>query len=108
MRRLIIAAAVVALSLPAFAQGYGSSVPSPRVDQRQANQAERLHRGQQDGSLSRREAARISAGQARIDRMERQFEADGRVTPRERRLLAEAQNKQSRLINAQRRDNNNR
>ena len=73
-RTLLVAVALAALSAPAMAQGYGPYDPyvtSPRVDQRQSNQAHRIQRGQWDGSISPREADRLWQGQQKIHRMER-------------------------------------
>lgn len=108
-RTLLVAVALAALSAPAMAQGYGPYDPyvtSPRVDQRQSNQAHRIQRGQWDGSISPREADRLWQGQQKIHRMERNFEADGRLSRRERAILEREQDRQNRRINRQRNDHN--
>ncbi|MCL4723587.1 MAG: hypothetical protein KJZ90_04885 [Rhodocyclaceae bacterium] len=48
-----------ALSLPALAQ----VASTPRIDQRQANQQQRIEQGVQSGALTQQEAARLQHGQ---------------------------------------------
>lgn len=93
--------AAVALSLPvlAFAQAN-----TPRVDQRQANQEQRIEQGVTSGSLTQREANRLERGQQRVDNMESRAKADGVVTRQERVRLHQAQDVQSRRIYAQKHD----
>ncbi|HJV92659.1 MAG TPA: hypothetical protein VJ572_04235 [Azonexus sp.] len=93
--------AAVALSLPvlAFAQAN-----TPRVDQRQANQEQRIDQGVASGSLTQREANRLERGQQRVDNMENRAKADGVVTRQERVRLHQAQDVQSRRIYAQKHD----
>lgn len=91
----------VALSLPvlAFAQ-----TNTPRVDQRQANQEQRIDQGVASGSLTQREANRLDRGQQHVDNMENRAKADGVVTRQERVRLHQAQDVQSRRIYAQKHD----
>lgn len=93
--------AAIALSLPvlAFAQAN-----TPRVDQRQANQEQRIDQGVASGSLTQREANRLERGQQRVDNMENRAKADGVVTRQERVRLHQAQDVQSRRIYAQKHD----
>ncbi|MCB4359252.1 hypothetical protein [Quatrionicoccus australiensis] len=91
----------IALALPvlAFAQAN-----TPRVDQRQANQEQRIDQGVASGSLTQREANRLENGQQRVDNMENRAKADGVVTKRERARLHVAQDAQSDRIHAQKHD----
>ncbi|MBI2277536.1 MAG: hypothetical protein HYU74_09315 [Dechloromonas sp.] len=93
--------AALALSLPvlAFAQAN-----TPRVDQRQASQEQRIDQGVASGSLTQREANRLERGQQRVDNMENRAKADGVVTRQERVRLHQAQDVQSRRIYAQKHD----
>lgn len=93
--------AAIALSLPvlAFAQAN-----TPRVDQRQANQEQRIDQGVASGSLTPREANRLERGQQRVDNIENRAKADGVVTRQERVRLHQAQDVQSRRIYAQKHD----
>ena len=93
-------AVLAALSLPAFAQ----TTSTPRIDQRQANQEQRIDKGVQSGQLNQKEAARLDKGQARVQKMEDKAVADGKVTAKERRRIETAQDKQSRRIHRQKHD----
>lgn len=86
------AALILCAPLLAFAQG------TPGVDQRQANQEQRIQQGVQSGSLTPREAARLERGQEHVQNLEDKAKADGKVTPRERARLQHAENVQSRRI----------
>jgi hypothetical protein len=100
--KIITAAAVVAfssLSLSAFA-----TVSTPRIDQRQAAQQQRIEQGLRSGQLSRREAARLQQGQANIQRMEDRAVADGRVTPRESARIERAQDQEGQRIAREKHD----
>ena len=88
-----VVAVVAMLPLLAFAQ-YGT----PRIDQRQENQQQRIDQGVASGSLTPREANRLERGQQRVDRMEARAMADGRLTRNERIRLARAQEEQDRRI----------
>ena len=84
----------------AFAQS------TPVADQRQANQSARIANGEASGALSKREAARMKAGQAKVQGMEAAAKADGKVTRAERQAIQKEQNKQSRRIYRQKHDGN--
>lgn len=91
----------VALAVPALAFAQANT---PRVDQRQANQEQRIDQGVASGSLTQREAARLEHGQQRVDNMEARAKSDGVVTRQERARLHQAQDTQSRRIYAQKHD----
>ena len=97
----LIAAVLCAAALPALAQGTSST---PRIDQRQANQERRIEQGEKSGQLTPREAARLRKGQAHIQTMENKAVADGKVTPKEREKIEQAQNRQSRKIHREKHD----
>lgn len=94
-----VVAVAIALPVLAFAQAN-----APRVDQRQANQEQRIDQGVASGSLTQREANRLENGQQRVDNMENRAKADGVVTKRERARLHVAQDAQSDRIYAQKHD----
>jgi len=94
----ITAAAI--LSLPAYAQ----TQSTPRIDQRQANQAQRIEQGKHSGALNEKEAARLEKGQARVQRMEDKAAADGKITKKERRRIEHAQDVQSKKIYREKHD----
>ena len=89
---------VLGLSLTAMAQ------KTPSVDNRQHRQQRRIKQGVKNGSLTKREAARLEAGQARTRRIERKAKADGTVTAKERARLQHRENKTSRRIYRQKHD----
>lgn len=93
--------AVLSLVLPtlAFAQAN-----TPRVDQRQANQEQRIDQGVASGSLTQREANRLENGQQHVNNMENRAKADGVVTRGERARLHQAQDRQSDRIYRQKHD----
>ena len=86
---------VLAQTAPAPARGPAAT---PGVDQRQANQQQRIDQGVKSGELTGKEAARLEKGQERIQKMETKAKADGKVTPKERERLQKAQNQQSKKI----------
>jgi uncharacterized membrane protein YebE (DUF533 family) len=89
----LLVAVLAAFALPVLAQ-----TNTPNIDQRQANQQQRIDQGVKSGELTGKEAARMEKGQARVQAMEDKAKADGKVTPKERARLEKAQNKQSRRI----------
>jgi len=97
--RLLVAALATAIALPVFAQ-----TATPGIDQRQANQEQRIDQGIASGQLTQREANRLERGQQRIDNMENRAKADGVVTARERARIQHAQNVESRRIYRQKHD----
>ena len=99
MKKLLGIAALSALSLPVFALE-----STPRIDQRQANQEQRIEQGLRSGQITRREAQRLREGQAQIRRMERHALADGRITPREAARIEQAQDAEGRRIAQERHD----
>ena len=97
---ILAAAAFAALAVPAFAQ----TTSTPRIDQRQQNQQQRIDQGVKSGQLNEKEAARLEKGQARVQKMEDKAVADGKVTARESRQIERAQDKQSRRIYREKHD----
>lgn len=98
--KFLAAAAIAAMTLPALAQ----TQSTPRIDQRQANQAQRIEQGRKSGAMTDKEAARLKKGQARVQKMEDKAVADGKVTKKERRKIEHAQDVQSRRIARQKHD----
>ena len=94
--RLLIAALAV-VALPVLAQ-----TSTPKVDQRQANQQQRIDQGVASGQLTGKEAARLDKGQAQVEKKE--AKADGKVTANERQKLQHAQNQQSKKIRHEKHD----
>jgi uncharacterized membrane protein YebE (DUF533 family) len=96
---LVALAALTCLSLPVLAQ-----TATPRIDQRQINQQQRIDQGVQSGALTNREANHLERAQDRIQSMEDKAKSDGSVTAQERNRLQQAENVQSRHIYRQKHD----
>lgn len=94
---------IVISSMPSIAFGAAST---PIIDQHQANQDKRIDAGKASGKLSKREAARLEAGQAKVDAMEATAKADGTVTKAEAQSIKTEQKKQNKRIIKQKHDHN--
>jgi uncharacterized membrane protein YebE (DUF533 family) len=100
-KALISVLALVA-SGAVFAQA--SAPATPVLDQKQANQQQRIDQGVASGQLNKREARRLKARENKLAAHEAAAKADGVVTKKERaRLNAEA-NKDSKAIYKQKHD----
>jgi hypothetical protein len=98
--KFVTFAAIAAFALPALAQ----TSSTKRVDQRQANQEQRIEQGEKSGALTPREVRGLERGQNRVQRIEGRAAADGKVTAKERRRLERAQDAQSRRIYREKHD----
>jgi len=100
MRQILLAvSALLLVTGAAYAQA-----ETPGIDQRQANQEQRIDQGIASGQLNQRETNRLEREQTRINRMEDRAKADGVVTQRERKKINRAQNRASRDIYHQKHD----
>ena len=81
---------------------------TPGIDQRQANQEQRIDQGAAKGTLTPREARRLERQQGAIDKAENKAKADGTVTAQERRRLHHAQDHAGKRIYRQKHDAQNR
>jgi phosphoglycerate-specific signal transduction histidine kinase len=91
MTRTLLSAAAVLAALTTGAL-------ADRIDQRQADQAQRIEQARRSGELTRSETNSLRAEQARIADLERRAKSDGVVTRNEARTIANAQNAASRHI----------
>lgn len=91
--KLILAVLASTLALSVLAQ-----TTTPRLDQREANQEQRIEKGVASGALTTREANTLEKREDRLEANEAAAKADGKVTRAERaRLQAEA-NRNSQAI----------
>ena len=60
---------------------------------RQTEQLGQIERGRQTGDITWREGLKLRKEQKDIAKVERELAADGKLTPRERRILHKLQNK---------------
>lgn len=104
MKKVALAVGVALLaSLSAQAQTIDPTA-TPRFDQRQDIQQQRIDQGVHSGQLTTREAARLDKGQDRMQRVEDRVKSDGVVTRQERVRMQQAQNVQSRHIAGEKHD----
>ncbi len=96
---LLAVSGILLLTGTAFAEG-----ETPVMDQRQANQEQRIDRGIASGQLNEREANRLNDQQERIDRMEDKAKSDGIMTKKERTRVTAAQDRASRHIAREKHD----
>lgn len=88
-------------------QGNPNSASSQRMQadvQRNINQETRIQQGMGSGQLTNREASRLEAGQARVNRAEARAGADGHVGAHEQRGIQYRENNQSTKIYKEKHD----
>lgn len=91
-------------ALPAQGLAPSAGVSTPRIDQRQAIQQQRINQGVASGELTRKEAVRLQEEQVRIQRAEDRALADGRLTRNERERIEHLQDKASAHISREKHD----
>ncbi|MEQ1583187.1 MAG: hypothetical protein ABL875_03870 [Candidatus Nitrotoga sp.] len=74
------------------------AVETPKIDNREAKQEQRIDQGIRSGALTPKEEAKLDAGQAKVARMEEKAKADGSVTKHERMRIKHEQNVQDKRI----------
>lgn len=99
IRHTIAAAALALIAGTSYAQ-----TETPRVDQRQERQEQRIEQGKASGELTRREARRLEHQQQHIANAEARAKADGTVTKAERARLHHKQDHASARIAHQKHD----
>ena len=96
---LAVCGLILGINGPAFAQS-----ETPVIDERQANQEQRIDQGIESGQLNEREANRLNRQQERINKMEDRAKSDGVMTKRERARIGAAQHRASRHIAREKHD----
>jgi hypothetical protein len=81
---------------------------TPVVDNREKRQQRRIKQGVKSGELTKKEAVKLEAGQAKTHAMEAKAKSDGKVTRKERAKLQKQENKTSRKIYRQKHDGQSR
>ena len=99
-RALILSLLLGATASAALAQG----TATPVIDQRQANQQQRINQGVASGELNKREARRLQHQQNAVQRAENKAKADGVVTAGERKKITKMQDQTSKNIARQKHD----
>ena len=103
----LIAAVALTLGGAVFAQAPAAPAgptATPKIDQRQVNQQNRIDQGVASGQLTGREAVRLERREGKIAVHKAQAKADGVVTPAERRRLRREENRASKAIYRQKHD----
>ncbi len=101
MKQVIWGAAVLSVCATSLAL---AQVNTPKIDQRQANQEQRIDQGIASGQLNERETNRLNNQQEHINKMEDKAKSDGVVTKKERAKIGHAQNRTSKHIAKQKHD----
>ena len=81
---------------------------TPGINRREHQQQKRIRRGVRSGSLTKKEAAKLEAQQAKTRAEEAAAKADGKVTAKERAHLQRRESRTSRRIYRQKHDNQTR
>lgn len=92
--KLISVLLATLLAAPVFAQ----NTNTPKIDQRQENQQNRIANGIQSGELTAKEAQNLEKRETKIEADKQAAKADGKVTGAERRKLKREEDKASRAI----------
>lgn len=102
----LIPALLLMASGAVFAQASAPVNPAatPKLDQRQANQQQRIDQGVASGQLNQREATRLQARENKLAADEAAAKADGKVTRKERARLNHEAHRDSRAIYKQKHD----
>jgi hypothetical protein len=85
-----------------------AAIRDPGINQRQANQADRVVQGVKSGELTRGEAQELREERRDIRDLERDYKSDRVLTPEERRDLNQQLNQNSREIFEEKRDDERR
>jgi hypothetical protein len=100
LMKSVLIAALIAAPAMTFAQSPAPAAPKPALAQRQFNQQRRIANGVRTGELNRRQTAGLERQQRSIHRQMHAMRArhNGRLTPRNRRVLNHRMNVASRRI----------
>ena len=103
-RKLFVVLAVASIvAAPAFAEGPSQAAQTVET-QRDVNQQDRIEQGLQSGQLTTKEAGQLERQEARVDQMEANAAANGKVTRAEAARISAAQNAVSNAVYKQRHD----
>ncbi|MBI5410041.1 MAG: hypothetical protein HZA14_11800 [Nitrospirae bacterium] len=102
--KLTVVLMLILFAVPAIA----GNTDTPVVDKKQENQEQRIEQGIASGELTKKEAVRLEREQAKIEKEEKAFKADGVLTKQERGKLHHDLNKSSRHIYKEKHDGRHR
>ena len=86
------------------AQAPANPVATPKIDQRQNNQQQRIYQGVASGQLTQKETENLEKRESKIAAHKALAKADGKVTHTERKHLLKEENRASKAIYRQKRD----
>ena len=95
MKKMLLAVSGITLLMTGMSY---AQAETPVIDQRQANQEQRIDKGIASGQLNKREATRLNKQQGHIDNMENKAQSNGVMTKKERARIGAAQDRASRHI----------
>ena len=98
MKRIIAIALMIGAGYFAMATPADAFVRTPRIGARQEKQHDRIQQGVRSDELTRGEAARLRAGEAKIQADKLAAKSDGNVSPAERAQLNRELNRESHAI----------
>ena len=101
MKRILSAVTVMTILMSGIAY---AQTNTPVIDERQANQEQRIDQGVASGQLNEREANRLNKQQEHVNKMEDRAKSDGVMTKRERARIGAAQHRASRHIAREKHD----
>ena len=81
MKKILFAVSGMTLLMAGIAF---AEAETPVIDQRQANQEQRIDRGVTSGQLNEKEADRLNKQQEQVNKMENRAKSDGVMTEKER------------------------
>lgn len=102
--RLFVFSTLLFTSSLAIAQTTPASPATPVINQRQANQHQRIKNGERSGQLTSAESRRLKMREGKIRRDKKMAKADGVVTPQEKAKIKHEQRRTSRAIYKQKHD----
>jgi len=100
----ILLLALMMGAVPATGLAQSGTSSTPRIDQRQELQQQRINQGAASGALSEKEAARLRQEQERIQSAEEKALNDGKITRKERARIEHRQDQASKHIYRQKHD----
>lgn len=96
MKKMILAATILGAVL--FGEMANAQPGTRNFNRREANETIRINQGVRHGDLNMRETRQLMMQKRQIQQMKRMAMADGYISPRERMMLANAQNRLSNNI----------
>ncbi|RZA13078.1 MAG: hypothetical protein EOP93_20890 [Lysobacteraceae bacterium] len=104
MKNFRLLSSLVLATTTTLMAGGALAQSTPKLDEREAQQQQRIDKGEASGQLTSKEAARLEVRDARLDAHEAAAKSDGKVTRMERARLQREAQRNSRAIRNQKHD----